>query len=159
MKRLTLLLLAVFLLFNLATAFTTAAGPYDKYLTVADVEKVSGLTGIKIVPKNPAKGAGGDLNFATSDGKLVLMALFSGASLYAPSKQQAGYFKAAVPGVGSEAFSGPKNDPQFVLCFKKGVYCVTLSSFFNIGGDAKHPTMLTMDQLIALGKLVAPRIK
>jgi len=128
------------------------------YLTIADVEKVSGLKRIKIVPYDASKGAGGDLNFATSDNKLVVMANFLGSSFYADYKKQNGYFKKDISGVGEEAFAGPKSGPEYVLVFLKGTHCVTLSSFFNLGGDSNSPTMLTMDQLIALGKIVSDRM-
>jgi hypothetical protein len=135
-----------------------AAGPYDQYLTGIDVEKVSGLKGIKEVPKNPSKGAGGDLNFADPDGKLVVMANFLPGDFYAKYKKQSGAFKSDVKGVGDEAFSGPPSGPEYVLVFRKGDHCVTLSSFFNIGGPASKPLMLTKEQLIALGKIVAERL-
>lgn len=143
-----------------ALPIMAAAGQYNKYLTVPDVEKVSGLSGIKIVPYDPSQGAGGDLNFATVDGELVLMANFLDGSNFKRYKNKPRYIKAPVAGVGEEAYSGPKNDPQSVLIFRKSIYCVTLGTFLNMSGNAKSPTtMLTMDQLIALGKLVASRLK
>jgi len=128
------------------------------YLTIADVEKVSGLKGIKIVPYDASKGAGGDLNFATSDDKLVVMANFLGSSFYADYKKQPGYFKEEIKGLGEEAFAGPKSGPEYVLVFLKGTHCVTLSSFFNLGGDSSSPTMLTMDQLKELAIIVDSRL-
>ena len=157
MKKLFLLFLAGILMMVSSTVILAAT--YDSFLTIADVEKVSGLTGIKIVAKDPSKGAGGDLNFATADGKLVMMANFLNVRYFQEYKKQPSYFKAPVAGVGDEAFSGPKRDPQYVLFFRKGNYCVTLSSFFNPEGTSTNPTMLTMNQLIALGKTIAARIK
>ena len=130
----------------------------ENYLTVADVEKVTGLTGIKILPKNPSIGAGGDLNFATTDNQLVVMSMFLNASFYEQFMKQPGYFKEAVSGVGEEAFSGPVNNPQYVLIFRKGAHCVSLSSFFKLGSPDKSTTMLTMSQLIKLAKIIASRI-
>lgn len=52
-------------------------------LTVADVEKATGLTGIKTVAKNPMKGAGGELNFATADDKVVITFFVQPESMYA----------------------------------------------------------------------------
>jgi hypothetical protein len=40
-----------------------ASKSYNDYLTAADIEKVSGMTGVKLIPKDPSKGAGGNLNF------------------------------------------------------------------------------------------------
>ena len=68
----------------------------DQYLTPADFQKVAGLAGVKSIAKNPNIGAGGDLNFTTSDNKMVLMVQVVGQSQYAGYKQM--FFKAAVPG-------------------------------------------------------------
>jgi hypothetical protein len=157
MKRLSIsLAMLLFVVFCYSPSF--ADDLYGKYLTGADVEKVSGIKGIKEVPRDPSKGAGGDLNFADADGKLVMMANFSGNSVYEKSKQQKGFFKSDVKGVGEEAFSGPSSGPEYVLVFRKGVHCVSLSSFFNMGGPASKPTMLSKEQLIELGKGIAGKL-
>jgi hypothetical protein len=156
MKKIILALMMVGILLGSLFPIFAASSTYDKFLTVTDVQKVSGLSGIKIVPKDPSKGAGGDLNFATTDGNMVMMANFSSASYF---RKQPSFIKAPVAGVGEEAYSCPKDDPQYILYFRKGNFCVTLSSFFNMDSSSKSPTMLTMYQLIALGKIVAPRLK
>ena len=46
---------------------------YESLLTIKDVEDVSGMQGVKLVPRNPQVGAGGELNFALADGTLLLM--------------------------------------------------------------------------------------
>jgi hypothetical protein len=150
--------MAVTLLIAGLYGVAVASGPYDRYLTGADVEKVSGLKGIREVPRDPSKGAGGDLNFAAADGKLVTMANFLSGDFYATYKKQRGYFKSDVKGVGDEAFIGPSSGPEYVLVFRKGDRCVTLSSFFNMGGPPSQPLMLSKDQLIELGKIVAGRL-
>ena len=48
------------------------AAPEAQFLTVQDVEKITGFHGVKIVPADASKGAGGDLNFANSNGDLIL---------------------------------------------------------------------------------------
>jgi hypothetical protein len=53
-----------------------AAQVSDQRLTTADVEKVSGMSGVKTVPRGSRPGAGGDLNFVGADGKLLLMVNF-----------------------------------------------------------------------------------
>jgi hypothetical protein len=149
------------------TEVPAAAGnpSVDKLVTPADVEKISGLTGIKLVPRDPSKGAGGDLNFATQDDSLVLMVLVSGSSLYKQSKEETGYFHADVSGIGDEAFDGPadaknyfappggKADP-FLLAFRKGTSMVTMSSF--LGPDQK--AYFSQEKLRELAKLVASRM-
>lgn len=138
----------------------------DKLLTPADVEKVSGLTGIKLVPRDPSKGAGGDLNFATSDGKLVLMVLVGGASLYQPSKAQKGSFHADVSGIGDEAFDGPSDDSNpfkapggtaepFLLMFRKGTSAITLSTYMNMDAQKLY---LSQDKLRELSKTMVSRL-
>lgn len=156
MRKALLALVVAIVLLSAALSVFAAAGPYDRYLSVVDVQRLTGLQGVKQVPRDPSKGAGGDLNFAVGNDRLILMVLFSGVSNYEPSKAQKGYFKSAVAGVGEAAFCGPAADPQYILVFKKKTYCVSVSTYFNFG--AKPPTMLTMDQLIAIAKLVASRI-
>ena len=64
----TMLALSALMVFS-----QTKPAPGAQYLTVQDVEKITGLQGVKLVPRDPSKGAGGDLNFANKDGKLILM--------------------------------------------------------------------------------------
>ncbi|MDP2300535.1 MAG: hypothetical protein Q8M55_07465, partial [Actinomycetota bacterium] len=47
-------------------------------LTPADVEQVTGLTGLSVVPYDPAVGAGGDVNIADETGQLVAMLIVEG---------------------------------------------------------------------------------
>ena len=61
------------------------------------------------MPRDPSKGTGGDLNYADSDGKLVVMASFLSGDFYAKYKTQKGYFKSDIKEVGEEAFSGPSS--------------------------------------------------
>jgi hypothetical protein len=53
-------------------ATIAAQGAYDTLLTVADVEKVAGATGVRSVPNGSQVGAGGMLNFVNGAGKLIL---------------------------------------------------------------------------------------
>ena len=152
----------VFLLGVLCTATgmlmaQTAESPYAKFLTAADVEKISGIAGITAVRSNPMKGFGGDLNFAKADGKMVVTAKFYDASWYAGSKQNKDQIKAMVPDIGDEAYIGPGfMDPQYTLTFLKGQHCVFLSTAL-VPGDP-ITTVLTLDQLKAVGKLIASRL-
>ena len=122
-------------------AAAPSAVAYESMLSVADVEKVTGLTGVTLVPRDPSKGAGGDLNFATPGAGVVLMALFTGSTLYEQSKAAKGYLHAMVPGLGDEAFDGPQNSPvgePYVIYVRKGAKAFSLSAFF--GKDGK-PTV------------------
>ena len=80
----------------------TKAASGAQYLTVQDVEKITGLQGVKLVPRDPSKGAGGDLNFANKDGKLILMVnrnLFSDM-LYTQTRNMKGTVKEDIHGGG-----------------------------------------------------------
>jgi hypothetical protein len=76
-------------------------------LTIADVQSVTGVKGLKLVPKNPAKGAGGDLNFLKPDGSLLVMAVLGPATLIKQWKAQPRFAGSAVTGDGDEAFADP----------------------------------------------------
>jgi hypothetical protein len=130
---------------------------YAGYLTAADVEKVTGRAGMKYIDRDPTVGAGGDLNFTTSDDVTALMVQIVAKSYYAGFKEP--YFKSALSGVGDEAFVGamlPGYPPNIVV-FAKGDKCVALTAF----GDqsASTPTnLLTTDQLAELAKIIASRM-
>ena len=139
------------------TPTANPSGAYEKLLTVADVEQVSGIKGIKVVPYDPSKGAGGNLNFATQEGTLVVMANFQGSTFYQQSKSQQGFFKADVTGVGDEAFSGPAQSPTgepYALWVRKGGQAFALSSFFTTA----EKNYLSQDQLRELAKIVLSRL-
>ena len=148
--------LAIFLCLSLGQALTAhAQGSYDKYLSVGDVEQVTGLRGVRQVARGSAPGAGGDLNFADDAGELVLMVQFAEAKNFAGFKKQ--YGKAAVSGVGDQATQGASMPgmPDNVLAFTRGSRCVVLTAF---GDFVSKKVYLTMDQLTALGKLIASRL-
>jgi hypothetical protein len=133
------------------------ANPYHKYLTAADIEKVTGLTGVKEVPRNPQKGAGGNLNFADGDGNLILIASFLTAGDFKAYKSEEDMVKETVEGVGEEAFFGPgSSDPPYLLLIRKGDRCLALSTFVSDADPLK--TRIPMPQLIAIGKIVIGRM-
>src|SRR5438067_1596965 len=78
---------ALMVAFGAAVAAQTA----DPRLTVADVEKVTGLKGLQLVAPGSVTGAGAGLSFAVPDKHMVPFPLFH----------------AEVPGVGDEAFDSP----------------------------------------------------
>jgi len=127
----------------------------EKYLTGADIEQVSGMKGIRLVPRGSVAGAGGDLNFVDSSGELILMGQFTDARSYAGFKAK--YAKGAVAGVGDEAVLGAvmPGMTDNLLAFKKGTHCIVLTSFADF---VRQKVYLTADQLTALGKLVASRL-
>jgi len=129
---------------------------YQKLLTVADVESVTGLKGLKLVQRGSTAGAGGDLNFAKSDGSLLLMVEFGNADLFKQWKAQPGFYNSGVAGVGDEAFNGPKGGlAPYVLFFRRGTHSVGLSSFLDT--DTMKP-MLSQDQLRSIAKIILSRL-
>jgi hypothetical protein len=134
-----------------ARVWTQAADPR---LTVADVEKVSGLSGVKLVPPDPSKGAGGDLNFAGPEGKLLLMVRFANATLY-DSVKKGSTFHALVPGVGDEAFDAPPGPSQYVLYVKEGAKAMSITAYAST--TKPYGPRLTMDQLKAIATIILSR--
>jgi len=146
--------ICLYLSFGLALdAF--AQSPYEKYLTGADFEKVTGMKGVKLIPRGTVAGAGGDLNFSDDSGELILMVQFTDAKNFDGFKNK--YAKGAVSGVGDKAFQGAAMPgmPDNLLAFTKGTHCVILTAF---GDFIKKKVYLTVDQLTALGKLIASRL-
>ena len=84
------------------------------------------------------------------------MVRFQESKYYQKSKALTKYCKSTISGVGNEAFTGPADGPEYILVFRKGTHCVSLNTYFDTSGKA--PTMLTMDQLKSLGKLIAARL-
>jgi hypothetical protein len=156
MKKYALALMSLLVLAGFA-ATAIAAGQYDHIITAADVEKLTGLTGVKQVPREPLnKFRNGDLNFVTKTDQPLLMIQFRPGFMLETLKADSGYFKAAVKGIGDEAFTSPSFDPQFSLNFRKGQYVAIVTT--DIDPKDKKKTMLSMDQLTALAKLVASRM-
>jgi len=133
----------------------------DARLTVADVEKVTGLKGVQLVAPGSITGAGAGLNFATADKHMLLMVNFGPAALYQRAKQQKTYagvpmplFHADVPGIGDEAFDSPPGPMQYVLYVRKGANAGSFTAFFV----SRNKATLTMDQLKALAKTAVSRM-
>jgi hypothetical protein len=159
MKKIVIIGLISAMICSLPAFSGAQSSPYDKYLTISDIQDAGKLTGVKIVPYDPSKGAGGNLNFALQDGTLVLMATFQTLQPKDYEKvkaQMKSSIKGLVPGIGDDAFIGPPNDPQYFIEFKKGTRVVSLSTFFNMAKLGQ--TFLNIDQLCALAKVVAGRL-
>ena len=141
------------LLAGLGTMVLAHARQYAKFVTIADIEKVTGLKGVIRVQKSA--DADGDLNFAGKDGKLIVSASFLPANAYVGYKSSTEGFKSAVSGVGEEAFIGPAGtSPSYILVFRKGAYAVLINTELDDTNHARVP----IEQLIALGKIVASRM-
>ena len=132
----------------------------DPRLTVADVEKVTGLKGIQLVAPGSIPGAGAGLNFA-ADKHMVLMVNFGTAALYRRAKEQKTIggmpmplFHADVAGIGDEAFDSPPGPIQYVLYVRKGANAASFTAYYVSANKAT----LTMDQLKQLANIAVGRM-
>lgn len=144
-----------------------AAQASDPRLTVADVEKVTGMKGVQVVAPGSVAGAGPGLNFAGPNRKMIVMVNFGTADLYRRAKEQKDLkvgsmtipmplFHAAVPGIGDEAFDSPPGPVQYVLYLRKGQKAASLTTYVLDPKATK--TVLTIEQLKQLGAIVASRL-
>jgi len=133
----------------------------DPRLTVADVERVSGVKGIQLVSAGSLPGAGPGVNFAGPDKHMVLMVNFGTAALYRRAKEQkpiAGMpplFHADVPGIGDEAFDSPSGPLQYVLYVRKGANAASFTAYFV---SRTRKATLTMDHLKQLATIAIGRM-
>ena len=150
--------------FGIAIAVLTAstvAQTSDPRLTIADVEKVTGLKGLQQLVPGAVPGAGAGFNFAGPDKHMVLMVNFGPAALYQHAKEQKTYagvpmplFHADVPGIGDEAFDSPPGSMQYVLYVRKGANAASFTSYYISASKAT----LTMERLKAIAKIAAGRM-
>jgi len=140
----------------------TDTAPSD-LLTVADVEKVSGLVGIKVLPGTSLTTTGGATTFMTADDRTVVSALHSiGVGLDAMK----GTFgsRELLSGLGDAAFIGPakeKSQTPYLVGFAKGDHTVLLKTEVRMvwhGSGMAVETVLSLDQLKALAAIVASRL-
>jgi len=152
-RSLTVLFIFAWLVLSASMVFSqNKAVSGASYLTVQDVERITGLNGIKIVPADPSKGAGGDLNFANKDGELILMVqrMLSSDALYSETKKMTGAVKADIEGVGDAAFTGPAGNLQYFVSFKKGKGSGSAASFLGFTGPR-----LPLDQVKKVAQQIA----
>lgn len=124
-------------------------------LTVADIEKAASLSGVRTVPKDYGKGAGGELNFAGSDGKLVAMVMIQSGSMYANWKQRFGASAEPLSGLGDEAFRTKPGAMINYVVFRKGSHSIWIQSMGNKPNGAQT---FSAAQLTDLAKLAAGRL-
>jgi len=163
MKKGSLLVIGLCLVIGLQ-ANSAKAGQFDNIVSAADVEKATGLTGVKQVPRQKAvegitenKFLTGDINFVRSDNQPILEVQFRPSFAFDQFKGDSGFIKAPVPGLGEEAFTSPSFDPQTTVNFKKGAYFVAVSTHVNPKDKTKP--VLKIDQVIAIAKTIASRMK
>ncbi|MDO8879517.1 MAG: hypothetical protein Q7W44_01755 [Coriobacteriia bacterium] len=128
-------------------------------LTPADVERVTGLTALSVVPYDPAVGAGGDVNIADETGQLVAMLIVEGPEQWGAWLTDGFTVREPVsPPVGDESFIGPSpdvNEAVYIFGFLKDDTAIVIDTFFDPGGNG---TILSTEDLRALAEVVEGRL-
>ena len=151
------LVIVVSVAFVLMIHSVVLAGQFDNILTAADVEKATGLTGIKKVPHDSSnKFLNGDINFVLKDGQPILMIQFRPLFIFDKYKEDPGYFKTPLTGIGEEAFTSPAFDPQFSINFRKNNHVAVVTT--NIDPKDSKKTILSMEQLTTISKVLASKM-
>ena len=152
LRRLTIGCVAIVL--GIGAALARAQAP-DSRLTIADVEKISGLKGITQAPGvDPWCGAAQ----LPAVSKPLPMVNLDNARFYDGAKKiPITSSSALVPGLGDEAFDGPTGTLQYALYVKKGAKAFSLATFFVPRSRPMQPR-LTMDQLKAAARIILSRL-
>jgi hypothetical protein len=124
---------------------TVYANPYVQYLTVAEVEMISGLKGIQQTLEPTV------LHFLLNDGKEILRVRFSGKENINTYKSDSKY--SPVSGLGEAALVGTLQLP-IQLLFAKGKYCVEILTFPKEGLNL----YLSLDQMKVAANYISSRL-
>lgn len=129
---------------------------YLKLLSIEEVEKIGNFKDVKLVDKDPSKGAGGELNFAVED-EVILIIQVQGGSFY-NSLKSTSFYKEDLSGLGDEAFWGSSGvtDSLNGLTFRLGDKAVSVVGFYDMGAEIKP--YLNQDQLLEIANLILPRL-
>lgn len=137
---------------------TPAAVDPATLLTPGDVEAVSDLRGLEVVPYDPAVGAGGNVNIADASGQLVAMLVVEGPETWAAWVTDGFTVSTPIdPPVGDESFMGPNPDVSpvvYIFGFRKGDVAIVIDTFFDANGE----TILSVEQLRELAEIVEGRL-
>lgn len=126
----------------------TKASIYSEYLSVADVEQASGLTGLKVEEE------GLSLKFTDNDGAVVYEARFYGVDFYEDEVGGNRDYYTDVPGIGEKAAICIPDSP-YRLVFVKGERCVMTQT---LAKNADGEWMLSEEQLISIAKSIASKL-
>ena len=129
------------------TPATTSAyaNPYAQYLTVADVETITGLSGVQ---QNLEPSA---LHFLRSDSKEILQVKFWTKEDFSNFKNDNKF--SPISGIGGAALVGTLQLP-IELIFIKGKHCVEISTFPEEG----LRLFLSLDQLKTVANYISSRL-
>lgn len=134
----------IFALFTLLVMTISNNSRADDLLKIADVEAATGLKGLKLVPKDPMKGAGGTLNFADADGKLVLLVMIEPMSALRTWKQRYTNCEATVSLGSDGCVANVDKTFGFMMgfaYFSKNNKAIWLQQMGNKAGDVKKPNV------------------
>ena len=141
----------------------TASGRFENIISAMDVEKATGLKGLKQVPRQKAvdgvtdnKYLTGDINIVQANNQPVMVVQFLPSFAFDQFKGDSGFIKSPVSGIGDEAYTGPSFDPQTSVNFVKGGTYVTVSTL--IDPRDKKKAVLPIEQVIAVAKVIAGRM-
>lgn len=128
-------------------------------LTPADVERVSGLTGLTVASPDPQAGIDGDINIVDGDGRMVVLLITGSPELW-DAWMTDGFTVGEdfSPPVGDKSFIGPNPDESpnpYIFGFRKRDVVVVLEAGSTPDGA---PPALTIDQLRALAEIVVARL-
>ncbi len=162
------LLVIVLILVLFHPEIGVAQSSFEKLLTVSDVEKVTGLKGIKLLPRSRCSGAiGGVVCFAQQNGALVVdvgvlqgregEAFWKQATEGPMSIKNQGGKVTVVTGVGDEAFEGEDSLGRSFY-FRKGKNTVSILSGSVMTKQFKAVPLLSSEQIRALAKIIASRL-
>ena len=127
-------------------------------ITVADVEKATGLTGLRTVTSEQDPNALGRVNVATEDGTLVLMVNIGDRFAFDDSKAGMN-FGVALGGLGDDAYMGPSPEVskvKSIVAARVGDHAIIVRTFAR-SGAADATTWLTTAQLEQLARLILSR--
>jgi hypothetical protein len=150
-------LLAIFITSISGVHVFAADPPNDKLLSIADVVKVTGIQGLKMVPKDLSKRMIGDLNFVKPDGKRILSVVFETVDLkeFAKTKASSSFksaFNGPVKEIGDEAYDGPPKMDPFILSVRQGTHWITISTSIDVAQGMKP--ILTQEQLKKIAAII-----
>ncbi|MCH8620540.1 hypothetical protein [Undibacterium sp. TS12] len=140
---------------------SAGAAQAQAVLSPAEIEGITGLKGIKEVPRDPGKGAGGAFNYADSTGKLVLLVMKEPMSTLKTWKDR--YKKCEpAPELGPDGCVA-KSDPPFGFMlgyafFSKNNQAIWLQQMGNKPDDVRKPN-IERPELIKLANLAYKNIK
>ncbi len=120
--------------------------PYGKCLTTADVEKITGLQDVT------RKEIAFTLEFYNDKHEKILEAGFNSPGFYKAEVEKNRDYYVEIPGIGERAGLAIPGMP-YRITFLQGKFCVMVQTPLE-GGK----TLLNMEQLLAVGKMIAGRL-